>query len=282
MSKTAHRLYMREIENIPPMTKQAERAYFIAWKDKGMEAARTKIYRANLRFVTKVANNYRSCGLPIIDLISEGNLALDRAMKEFDYNYDVKLISWAVWKIRQAILKLLAEQGHMVSVTGTEMTNKSKVDKAINRLHQKLQREPTLNELEIETGFPTEKITHILLTLGYDSFVSLSKPIGINKDKLMMEDTIADDKMDKPDDIDDPRAEVAKLLKEANLNEKSMNVITSYFGIDDKGERTLEEIGFDYNQTRERMRQIKEKAMKALEDLVERKKNPVLREVLYA
>lgn len=270
--KTAYQLYMREIENIPPLTKNAERAHFIAWRQHGIKSSRDKIYKANLRLVVKVAHKYKNQGIEILELINEGNLGLNAAMERFEIDKHLKFISYAVWYIRQAMLEHLARQSRFVSITGAEAVFKANLNKAAIKLMQKLDREPTIKELSIETGFPVRKIDHMEKMLKNDSARSLDTPIvRDNHSKITVKDTIEDDKFGSPVPCDNMTVAVLKLFEQADLNAQEVHVLKSYFGIE-QPERNLEEISFDYSITRERIRQIKEKALETLKDFDRRSK----------
>lgn len=279
--KTAYQLYLKEIENIPIMSKKAEVVYFDAWK-KGNEKARLKIYSSNLRFVVKVAHNYKNQGIAILDLISEGNLALDLALERFDHKSDNKFISYAVWYIRQAILELLARQSRFVSIHGAEAVFKANLNKARNKLMQKLGREPSEEELANDTGFTIVKVRHMEKMLQNNAVTSIDSPVG-DGNKLF-KDIIPDDKFDSPEPKDNMSKLVLTYMNQAELDEQEINVITSYFGIN-REPRNLEEISFDYDLSRERMRQIKEKALNTLQAFAKKSEKlnvpTVINELIY-
>jgi len=259
-----YQLYLKEINDIPPLSKDTEQKYFMAWKNYGMESARKKIYRSNLRFVVKTAHNYKNQGVDILDLISEGNMALDTAMERFDYTTGNKFISYAVWYIRQAMLELLARQSRFVSITGAEAVFKANFNKAVCKLMQKLNRMPTEEEIAKETKFTLEKIKHMNRMLSNSTGISIDEPIYVNSNKKnTLRDVIADDRFDLPDVSDNLTEIILKKFDEAGLKNKEIDILCSLFGIN-RPKRNLEEISFDYGQTRERMRQIKEKALKTL------------------
>lgn len=262
--KTAYQLYIADIEKIPLMNKVEELAHFRLWKEQGSDAARIAIYRANLRFVVKVAHNYKNQGASILDLIGDGNFGLDSAMRNFDYKTGNKLISYAVWHIRQAMLELLARQSRFISITGAEAVQKSTLDKVAKKLAQKLKREPTEAEIAENLGFTIEKVRHMEMMLKNQASVSLDAKIGgTGKAPAVLRDVIPDINARNPEDVTDMSEFVLKLLKDAKLSVKQINVLTSYYGIK-RHPRTLEDIGFDYSHSRERMRQIKEEALKKL------------------
>jgi len=264
MKKTTYQLYLREIENVKPLTAAEEKAHFVAYNELGSEKARMKIYVSNLRFVVKTAHKYKNQGVPIIDLISEGNLSLDKAVKRFDRTSGYKFITYAVWWIRQSMLQLLAEQSRFISVTGAEAGLKLKINKAAQKLAQKLGRIPNNVELAFETRLPIQRIRRIQETLSNNTVTSLDKPILSKSDgNLTLQDTIVDDKFGSPEPVDSVLNPLLKYLDEANLSEQEKDVLLSYYGIN-QPKKNLEEISIKWEKTGERMRQIKEKALDTL------------------
>ena len=263
--KTAYQLYMAEIENIPSMSKAEELMHFRLWKERGKKSARLAIYKANLRFVVKVAHKYKNQGVAVIDLISEGNCALDTAMEKFNHNSGNKFISYAVWHIRQAMLSLLAMQSRFISITGTEAVQKANLDKAANKLAQELNREPTEHEIADKVGCAVERVRHMEMMLENNVVASLDAEVDEGGRLTMtLQDVISDKNANPPDDINDTTTIILKFLKDAELSEQQIAVLTSVYGIN-RNARSLEEIRFDYNHSRERMRQVKDEALKKLQ-----------------
>ena len=263
--KTAYQLYMAEIENIPSMSKAEELMHFRLWKERGKKSARLAIYKANLRFVVKVAHKYKNQGVAVIDLISEGNCALDTAMEKFNHNSGNKFISYAVWHIRQAMLSLLAMQSRFISITGTEAVQKANLDKAANKLAQELNREPTEHEIADKVGCAVERVRHMEMMLENNVVASLDAEVDEGGRLTMtLQDVISDKNANPPDDINDTTTTILKFLKDAELSEQQIAVLTSVYGIN-RNARSLEEIRFDYNHSRERMRQVKDEALKKLQ-----------------
>ena len=259
--KTAYQIYMRDIENIAPLTRKDEINHFINWKVNGDKSSRSAIYAANLRFVVKVSHNYKYLGIDILDLINEGNIGLSTAMDRFDHTVNIKFISFAVWYIRQSMLELIAYQSRFVSITGTEGVFKQKLNKAGIKLMQILHREPTDVELAEETGFAVEKVRHMESMLKHDSSLSLDTPVNKHKTtNITIQDSIKDDKFDAPDASVNMIAVIVKMLDQSGLSDKELHVVKAYFGINQEP-RTLEDISNDYNMTRERIRQIREEAL---------------------
>ena len=272
MKHTAYQLYMREIDKMPSLTIKAETEYFKAWKA-GSAKARTVLYSSNLLFVVKIAHKYKHLGIDILDLINEGNLALDRALNRFDHEKNLKFISYAVWWVRQAILQHLAEQGQFVSVTGAEMTLNVRMMKMGHKLAHELGREATDEELSNATGLTLKKINHMRRMLVPQANPSLQAKIDSDSgENLSIQDVIADRTSPKPDDVKNREKRIMELFHEAKLSEQQINVVTSFFGIN-TGKRNLEEISFDYGKTKERMRQVKEEALERLKGFDQRHQN---------
>jgi len=271
----AYKLYLREIEKFPTISKDAENKCFVAIKENGNEKARRIIYKANLRFVVKMAHKYKYRGVDILDLISEGNLSLDTAITEFDHTKNIKFISFAVHRIKQAMLELLARQGNEFAVNGTEQTRNLKLNKARRKLAQKLFREPTVEELRIETGFTAKKVLHMTKTIGC-SHGSLDTIVGKKEEKVRLSDLIADtsEKFESPD-TENLNEQLDTFFKQADLDKQSIGALKAIFGIDCEP-TDLEKVGFDYGLTRERMRQIKETAITALQSFDRKSKSQKL------
>jgi RNA polymerase primary sigma factor len=197
----------------------------------------------------------------LLDLISEGNFALDTAMENFNRNAGIKFISYAVWQIRQAILDLIARQSRFVRITGTEAVQKANLDRASSKLAHKLNREPTILEKAENVGYTVEKVQHMELMLSNNTVASLDT--DRSESSVNLQEIIPDTNAKSPDNIKDATEVVLKFLSDANLSEKEINVLTSFYGIK-RHPRTLEDIRFDYDHSRERMRQIRDEALEKL------------------
>ena len=259
---TAYQIYCKDIEKTIPLSKDEEHKHFIAWKEHKRESSRTAIYVANLKIVVKVAHKYKNQGVDILDLINEGNIGLSMAMDRFEYNRGLKFISYAIWYIRQAMLEFLAKQSRFVSITGAEAMFNVDLNNAGIKLMQKFNREPTEEELSAETGFPIDRIRHMNKMLSNNANMSLDTPVG-DGGNATLKDVIKDDTFSSPDTSNNITKYIAKFIDQARLTNREKNVIKRIYGIEREREN-LQAIAFDYNLSRERMRQIKEKAIDAL------------------
>ncbi len=228
----------------------------------GDQDALEKLTRANLRFVVAVAKQYQNQGLSLADLINEGNLGLIKAAKRFDETRGFKFISYAVWWIRQAILQALAEQSRIVRLPLNKVGVLHKIGKMTNNLQQEFGREPDATEIAKELDINTGEVNDALRIAG--RHLSLEAPFTPGEENRLL-DVIQDSKLPLPDEdlMDDSlKEEIEKVLCE--LDERERDVISLYYGINRERSYTLEEIGENYGLTRERVRQIKEKAIKRL------------------
>ena len=226
---------------------------------KGEKSALEKLVKANLRFVVSVARNYQNQGLPLSDLINEGNLGLIRAAKRFDEKKNFKFISYAVWWIRQAILQALAEQSRIIKLPLNRVGTIHKIGKMQGKLEQQYRRMPNVEEIANELNI-TENDVKETIKIG-NSHMSLDAPIQDGQDSKLI-DVFIDDNQEQPDyEVMERslKAEVDKTLQ--TLTERERKVLKMYFGIGDETAHTLEEIGQRFSLTRERARQIKEKAI---------------------
>ncbi len=254
-------IYLREIgknRNLTPI-EEAEVAIKI---HQGDQVALERLVKANLRFVVSVARNYQNQGLPLSDLINEGNLGLIRAAKRFDEKKNFKFISYAVWWIRQAILQALAEQSRIIKLPLNRVGTIHKIGKMQGKLEQQYRRLPNVEELARELSI-TENDVKETIKIG-NNHMSLDAPMQDGQDSKLM-DVFIDSSQEQPDDnvIEcSLKAEINKTLD--TLTERERKVLQLYFGIGDETAHTLEEIGLRFNLTRERARQIKEKAISRL------------------
>lgn len=264
-------IYLRDIANHKALS-AAEECALAVKIHKGDRRALEKLIKANLRFVVSVARNYQNQGLPLSDLINEGNLGLIRAAKRFDEKKNFKFISYAVWWIRQSILQGLAKQSRIVKVPLNQVGTMHRIGKTRARLEQKLRRAPNLKEVADEMGIPEEDVHHTY-KIG-NTHASLDSPIMHDSDARLV-DIITDKDQANPDDSimeNSLRDAIDESLSMLNWRERS--VLKMYYGIGEDTAYTLEEIGSQVNITRERVRQIKERA---LEKLKQSKKCEALR-----
>ena len=230
----------------------------------GDQAALEKMVKANLRFVVSVSKQYQNQGLSLPDLINEGNLGLIKAAKRFDETRGFKFISYAVWWIRQSILQSLAEQARIVRLPLNKIGNINKINRAYAQLEQVYEREPTVDELATELEMAEGVISQNIK--NNRRHVSMDAPLlGSEDDERNMYDTMSGDSENNPEISllnESLRREIERSL--ATLSDRESDVIRLYFGLTGKHPMTLEEIGEEFDLTRERVRQIKEKAIRRL------------------
>ena len=223
-----------------------------------------ELVQRNLRFVISVAKKYQNRGMPLIDLIGEGNVGLLTAARKFDPDQGVKFISYAVWWIRQAILSSLARQGRTVRVPLNRTADLSRIIKASEILRQKMRREPTPEELSQLTGLSVDVVQSLAALNTGD--VRLDAPLDPDGDRSLIERFIAEDLPDTEDQAMDRflSDEIEQALN--TLQRRDAKVLRLYFGLDGGREHTLEEIGGMLGVTRERVRQLRDRALKRLRD----------------
>ncbi|PEN09306.1 RNA polymerase subunit sigma [Longimonas halophila] len=253
--------YLQEIGKIDLL--EAEEEVELARRIKqGDEEALHELTRANLRFVVSVAKKYQGQGLSLSDLINEGNYGLIKAAKRFDETRGFKFISYAVWWIRQAILQALAEQSRVVRLPLNRIGVISKIRKASARLQQEYERKPNIEELADELEIEPKKVREALQHTS--RHLSVDAPFNEEDDNSLL-DVLPDDESDSPDD--EMLGESVKIDIERALNlleDREAEITRLYFGIGREHPLTLEEIGKRFGLTRERVRQIKEKALRKL------------------
>lgn len=228
---------------------------------KGDKRALERLTKANLRFVVSVAKQYQNQGLSLPDLINEGNVGLIKAAEKFDETRGFKFISYAVWWIRQSILQAIAEQSRLVRLPLNQVGSVNKIARELNKFEQEHERKPSVDEIAERVDLPEDKIADAMK--ANSRHVSMDAPIADGEDSSMI-DFLAGDSSntDKELAIESLKAEVSRILKV--LTDKEQKVLRAFFGIDGSPEMTLDEIGEKYNLTRERVRQIKEKALRRL------------------
>ena len=255
------RLYVHQIGDGPLLTREQERE-LARRKDEGDEAAKRKLIESNLRLVMSITRNYTKAGVPLLDLIQEGNLGLIRAVEKFDYRMGFKLSTYATWWIRQAITRALADQGRTIRLPVHVAEQVRRVMRSRRVLAQKMNRDPTVEELAHESGFPEKRVRE-LLDLVEDP-VSLETPVGDGES--LYGDLIEDMKTDRPDKqtADSLRKhELAAALD--RLNPRMRHVLALRFGLGEDGDpKTLEEVGEGLGITRERVRQLESRALREL------------------
>jgi len=255
------KLYVRQIGDGPLLTPAEERE-LARRKDEGDEAAKRRLIECNLRLVMSITRNYVNSGVPLLDLIQEGNLGLIRAVEKFDYKMGYKLSTYATWWIRQAVTRAIADQGRTIRLPVHVVDQVRRVMRARRVLTQKLNREPLAEEIAKESGFDLKRVNE-LLDLVEDP-VSLETPVGDGDS--MYGDMIEDINSEQPD------VSLAVMLRSAELqsalsklSERMRHVLELRFGLTGGIPKTLEEVGSELGVTRERVRQLESRALRELQ-----------------
>ena len=255
--------YLQEIGREELITVEEEVELAAKIRKGGVEGRRAleKLTRANLRFVVSVAKQYQNQGLSLPDLINEGNLGLIKAAEKFDETRGFKFISYAVWWIRQSILQAISEQSRIVRLPLNQVGSVNKINREINRFEQLNERRPSVDEIAEKVDLPQEKIDEAMNINGHQ--ISVDAPFVEGEDNSLL-DVMANNDAPMADNLlveESLRSEIQTALNA--LNERERNVVEASYGIN-QPELTLEEIGSKFGLTRERVRQIKEKAIRKL------------------
>ena len=253
--------YLQEIgrEELISVEEEVELAQRIKQGDR---RALERLTRANLRFVVSVAKQYQNQGLSLPDLINEGNVGLIKAAEKFDETRGFKFISYAVWWIRQSILQAIAEQSRIVRLPLNQVGSANKINQLLNEFEQKYERKPSVGEISEKLDMPEEKVDEAM-SAHSSRHVSVDAPFAEGEDNSLLDVLVNDDSPTADQSLveESLKAEVANALKV--LNDRERRIIEAFFGIG-QPEMTLDEIGSKYGLTRERVRQIKEKAIRRL------------------
>ena len=253
-------IYWREIRDSEPLSREEEEALARRARQ-GDEAAVQKLAMANLRFVVQIARGFIGCGLSLLELVSEGNLGLMEAARRYDERHGTKFITYAVWWIRQSILKALAERGRAVRPPMSQVSDQRKIGREGERLFQELGREPSLEELAAGAEISEDRTLNAL-EVGYQD---LSLDASFNRDddeslltRFAVEAAGVDEELEA--------TELVQKLRESMsvLGDRKRRIITAYFGMDGHEPMTLEEIGSVMGVTRERIRQVRNRALKKM------------------
>jgi len=264
---TAIKLYLREIGLVKLLTPQEE-IELAARIKKGDKKAREHMIKANLRLVVKIARDYEGIGLPLLDLISEGNIGLMKAVERFDPAKGGKLSTYGSWWIKQSIKRALANQSKTIRLPVHLVDKISKMRRLTMRLHEELGREPTDDEVAGEMGIPASRVTQMRMAAVRPA--SLDAPIG-DDDSNSYSEVVEDENAETPyEQLEDKT--VTKKLREmvTTLDPREATILRSRFGLDGGTEKTLEEVGVKFGVTRERVRQIQNIALRKLRKMIEK------------
>lgn len=261
----AEKIYLNEIGTYPLLTAEEEAELGRIIHDESgekQEAAKKKLAESNLRLVVSIATKFIGRGLPLMDLIQEGNIGLLKAVDRFDYTMGNRFSTYAAWWIKQSIMRALADQSRNIRVPVHVAESINRLLKDQKELAQKLGHEPTVEELSEETGIPVEKITEMLNS----SLDSISIDSSVGEDNSTLQDYISDDQSSNAPDFEITQKMLKEELNKAldSLDERERSVLEYRYGLKDGNVHTLEEIGNMYGITRERVRQIESRAIRKL------------------
>lgn len=264
---TAYQLYLKEIGQTALLTIEEENALAARIK-KGDKAARERMIKANLRLVVKIARDYEGYGVPLLDLISEGNIGLMKGVERFDPSKGAKLSTYSAWWIKQAIKRALANQGKTIRLPVHVVDKLFHIRRAEARLQEAFGREATDEEIAGELDTTPDKIRE--LRTASQRPASLEAPLGYDSDNRVA-DVVADENAEDPYDELEGKANTA-MLREVmkDLDPREVTILRYRFGLDGDDEKTLEEVGRKFGLTRERIRQIQEIALKKLRKKIEK------------
>jgi RNA polymerase primary sigma factor len=264
LSSDSIQMYLKEIGKVPLLTTEEE-VELAKRKEKGDKEAEKKLIEANLRLVVSIAKKFTGAkGLSLLDLIQEGNIGLFRAVEKFEYRKGYKFSTYATWWIRQAITRALADQSRTIRIPVHMVETINKFQQIQRQLIQDLGREPLPEEISAEMGEDIDKVRHII-KISQDT-ISLETTVGEDEEDSTLEDFIEDVKNVTPD-----RSAALQLLKDyvkeviIQLSPREQKILEMRFGLEDGVAHTLEEVGREFDVTRERIRQIEAKALEKIQ-----------------
>jgi RNA polymerase primary sigma factor len=270
MPEDSVKLYLKQIGRVPLLSADEEMELAKRVKDENDEEAKRKLMEANLRLVVSIAKKYVGRGMPLLDMIQEGNLGLLTAVEKYDYRLGYKFSTYATWWIRQAISRAIADKSRTVRLPVHMAEAFNKVRRAERKLTVELGREPTEEEVAAETGFSVEK-TREILQVSRET-VSLDVPVGEDEETTTLGDLVEDKQILSPVAHmmeSDLRSQMEELLN--RLPGKEGDIIRMRFGFGGEEPKTLQEIGELLGVSRERIRQIEKKALTRLKNLSKQK-----------
>jgi RNA polymerase primary sigma factor len=256
-------IYLKEINKVPLLTR-AEETYYATLAQEGNQAAKHKLVQANLRFVVNVSKKYQNQGLPLSDLVSEGNIGLLNAIERFDVSKGYHFISYAVWWIRQAILKAICEKSRMIRLPLNRANELVQIEKVRKEIQGRVGEEAEIKKVAETLNMKKEHVTD-LINISRE-LISLETPVYNEKDSSILGDFVEDDGYQAPDS-----QVVEKALKDdindvlQTLTDKESEIVQFRFGLNGRSPLSLKEIGDRYNLTKERIRQIEKKALRRLQ-----------------
>jgi RNA polymerase primary sigma factor len=267
-SETAIHLYLREVGQVALLT-PAQEVELAARIKAGDEGAREHMIRANLRLVVKIAREYDGLGLPLLDLINEGNIGLMKAVEKFDPNKGAKFSTYSSWWIKQSMRRALANQSKTIRLPSHVVEKLCRMRRVANKLQEELGREPTDEELAVELGFTAARVASLRIAAIRPA--SLEMSLG-DDDTSRLADLVPDERIEHPAKEIEERANV-DLMREliTKLDARESRILRYRFGLDGGTERTLEEVGQKFGVTRERIRQLQNAALLKLRRMIEQR-----------
>ncbi len=256
-------MYLKDINRVPLLTREEE-THHAHRAAEGIQSSKDALVQANLRFVVNVAKKYQNQGLPLTDLISEGNIGLMNAVERFDVDKGYHFISYAVWWIRQAILKAICEKSRMIRLPLNRANELVQIEKARKEIQGARGEEAELREVARTLSMPEERVAD-LINISRD-LVSLETPVYNEKDSSVLGDFVEDTSTRQPEALmieKSLKSDINEVL--ATLTDKEAEIIQFRFGLNGRSPLSLKEIGDRYSLTKERIRQIEKKAIKRLQ-----------------